>query len=117
LACWSAPLKARAASALLEEAVGLAGLALFMESGATGMVLAVVDGHDEMVVGYGKTAKGSGREPDGKSLVRLGSISKALAGELLSGLAAEGLLSLTAPLQRYAPQGRGHRHDLRRAAA
>jgi serine-type D-Ala-D-Ala carboxypeptidase/endopeptidase len=57
------------------------------------------------VVGHGETAKGSGREPDGKSLVRLGSISKVFAGELLGGLAAEGRLSLTAPLQRYAPQG------------
>jgi serine-type D-Ala-D-Ala carboxypeptidase/endopeptidase len=100
-----APAGAPAAGALLEEAVGLAGLALFMESGATGMVLAVVDGDDDVVVGHGETAKGSGREPDGKSLVRLGSISKVFAGELLGGLAAEGRLSLTAPLQRHAPPG------------
>jgi serine-type D-Ala-D-Ala carboxypeptidase/endopeptidase len=94
---------ARADSALLEEAVGLSGIAMFLESGATGMVLAVVHGDDHMVVGLGETAQGSGREPDGKSLVRLGSISKALAGELLGGLAAEGRLSLTDPLSRYAP--------------
>ena len=102
----AAPAGAQAADALLEEAVGLAGLATFMESGATGMVLAVVDGDQDIVVGYGETAKGSGREPDGTSLVRLGSISKTMAGELLASLAAEGRLSLTAPLQRYAPEGR-----------
>ena len=102
----AAPAGAQAANALLEEAVGLAGLATFMESGATGMVLAVVDGDQDIVVGYGETAKGSGREPDGTSLVRLGSISKTMAGELLASLAAEGRLSLTAPLQRYAPEGR-----------
>ena len=49
---------------------------MFMESGATGMVLAVVHGDQDIVVGYGETAKGNGREPDGTSLVRLGSISK-----------------------------------------
>jgi D-alanyl-D-alanine-carboxypeptidase/D-alanyl-D-alanine-endopeptidase len=111
IGCWllaallAVPGAARADSRMLEEAVGLSGIAMFLGSGATGMVLAVVHGDDNMVVGFGETAKGSGREPDGKSLLRLGSISKALAGELLGGLAAEGRLGLTDPLQRYAPEG------------
>src|SRR3954469_2055012 len=71
-----APTGAWAAGALLEQAVGLTGLDLFMESGATGMVLAGRGGGDDVVVGHGEPARGSGREPDGKSLVRLGSISK-----------------------------------------
>jgi serine-type D-Ala-D-Ala carboxypeptidase/endopeptidase len=99
----AAPAQSNADSALLEEAVGLSGLAMFMESGATGMVLAVVRGEDDLVVGFGETAKGSGTEPDGKSLLRLGSISKTLAGELLGGLAAEGRIGLTDPLQEHAP--------------
>ncbi|MGH6895336.1 MAG: D-alanyl-D-alanine-carboxypeptidase/endopeptidase AmpH [Geminicoccaceae bacterium] len=101
----AAPAPVRADSPLLEEAVGLSGLAMFMDSGATGMVLAVVRGDEDMVVGFGETAKGSGQEPDGKSLLRVGSISKAFAGELLGGLAAEGKVGLTDPLQRYAPDG------------
>jgi D-alanyl-D-alanine-carboxypeptidase/D-alanyl-D-alanine-endopeptidase len=101
----AAPGAAQADSALLEEAVGLSGLAMFMESGATGMLLAVVHGDDHTVVGYGETAEGSGQEPDGKSLLRLGSVSKAFAGGLLGGLAADGQLSLTDPLQRFAPEG------------
>ena len=101
----AAPGTTQAQSPLLEEAVGLSGLAMFMESGAVGMVLAVVQGEDEIVVGFGETAKGSGQEPDGKSLLRLGSNSKVFAGELLGGLAAEGQLSLTDPLQRFAPEG------------
>jgi D-alanyl-D-alanine-carboxypeptidase/D-alanyl-D-alanine-endopeptidase len=105
------PGPAEAESALLEEAVGLSGLAMFMESEATGMVLAVVQGDDQVVVGYGETAKGSGQEPDGKSLLRLGSISKVFAGELLGGLAADGQLRLTDPLQRFAPEG-AHVPDL-----
>ncbi len=101
----AAPSVVRADGALLEEAVGLSGLAMFLESGATGMVLAVVHGDQDIVVGFGETAKGNGREPDGKSLVRLGSISKALAGELLAGLTAEGRLRLTDRLLDHAPPG------------
>jgi serine-type D-Ala-D-Ala carboxypeptidase/endopeptidase len=78
---------------------------MFMESGPTGMVLAVIKGDNDLVVGFGETANGSGKEPDGKTLLRLGSISKAMAGELLGGLAAAGRLSLTEPLQSYAPAG------------
>jgi D-alanyl-D-alanine-carboxypeptidase/D-alanyl-D-alanine-endopeptidase len=99
------PGQSEASSALLEEAVGLSGLVLFMESGAPGMVLAVVHGDDHLVVGFGEMAERSGKVPDGKSLVRIGSISKALAGELLGRLAAEGKLSLTDPLQDHAPDG------------
>jgi D-alanyl-D-alanine-carboxypeptidase/D-alanyl-D-alanine-endopeptidase len=111
LVCWmltallAAPVAARTDSPLLEQAVGLSGLAMFMGSGATGMVLAVVQGDEDIVIGFGETSKGSGQEPDGKSLVRIGSISKVLAGELLGGLAAEGRLSLTDPLQEHAPTG------------
>ncbi|MGH6921430.1 MAG: D-alanyl-D-alanine-carboxypeptidase/endopeptidase AmpH [Geminicoccaceae bacterium] len=100
-----APGMAQAQSAMLEDAVGLASFVMFLESGATGMVLAVVHGDDQMVVGYGETAKDSGKQPDGKSLLRLGSGSKVFAGELLGGLAAEGVVSLTDPLQRFAPEG------------
>jgi D-alanyl-D-alanine-carboxypeptidase/D-alanyl-D-alanine-endopeptidase len=105
VALLAAPATARAQSAMLVEAVGLTSFVMFLESGATGMVVAVVDGEDQMVVGYGETAKDSGQQPDGKSLLRLGSGSKVFAGELLGGLAAEGQLALTDPLQRFAPEG------------
>jgi hypothetical protein len=39
----------QAQSAKLEEAAGLAGLAMFIESGAVGMILAVVDGDNQIV--------------------------------------------------------------------
>jgi serine-type D-Ala-D-Ala carboxypeptidase/endopeptidase len=99
------PATAQAQSAKLEEAAGLAGLAMFMDSGAVGMVLVVVDGDDQIVIGYGETAKDSGQAPDGKSLLRIGSNSKVFAGELLGGLAAEGVVGLTDHLQRFAPEG------------
>lgn len=87
---------------VLAEATGLAGLVMFMESGAPGMVLAVVRGDHSLVRGYGETEKGDGREPDGDSLFRLNSITKVFATDLLASLVADGKLRLTDPLQRYA---------------
>ena len=95
----------RAGGPMLEEAVGLPGLVMYLESGAVGMVLGAVQGEAEIVVGYGDTAAGSGKDPDGKSLVRLGSLSKAFVGEVLAGLVAEGRVALTAQLQEFAPPG------------
>lgn len=88
--------------ALLQESIGLTGPAMFLASGAPGMVLVVVSDQDVLIEGYGETAKGNGREPNGKSLLRLGSISKTFAGDLLAGMAAEGKLRLTDSLRMYA---------------
>jgi len=86
--------EARADTTLLREATGLMGVAMWLDSGAPGMVLVVVRGQETLVQGYGETTKGNGKEPDGRSLLRLGSISKVLATELLAGMAAAGQLRL-----------------------
>jgi D-alanyl-D-alanine-carboxypeptidase/D-alanyl-D-alanine-endopeptidase len=90
------------ADALLQEAIGLGGPAMWLESGAPGMVLAVVRGEDSIVAGYGETAKGSGREPDARSLLRLGSISKVFTTEVLASMVNDGTVRLADTLQRYA---------------
>jgi serine-type D-Ala-D-Ala carboxypeptidase/endopeptidase len=69
---------------LLQEAIGLAVPAMFLDCGAPAMVLVVVRGQDTVIQGYGETTKGNGHEPDGKSLLRLGSITKVFTGELLA---------------------------------
>ena len=66
------------------------------------MVLVVVRGDHTLVRGYGETEKGNRRAPDGASLIRLNSITKVFATEVLVNLAAEGRLALTDPLQRFA---------------
>ena len=81
----------------------LRGQSIFEQSALTGMVLVVVRNNEVMIQGYGETAPGAGRSPDSNSEFRLCSISKVFAGDLLTRLAAEGKLSLTDPLQRYAP--------------
>ena len=60
LAAWFGP-AARADTALLREATGLAGMAMWLDSGAPGMVLVVVRIGDTLVQGYGETTKGYGK--------------------------------------------------------
>jgi len=93
---------ARADTALLHEAAGLTEVAMWLDSGAPGMVLVVARGQETLVHVYGETTKGNGKEPDGRSLLRLGSISKVFTTELLAGMASLGALRLTDPLQQYA---------------
>src|SRR6516165_5115830 len=86
--------EARADTTLLREATGLMGVAMWLDSGAPGMVLVVVRGQETLVQGYGETTKGNGKEPDGRSLLRLGSVSKGFTTEVLAGMSAEGKLRL-----------------------
>src|SRR5262249_56973163 len=74
-------------------------------SGAPGLVLAVVRGEETIVLGYGETRPGSKVEPDGRSILRMGSIAKVMAGQVLASMAADGTLKLTDPLAQYAPPG------------
>jgi D-alanyl-D-alanine-carboxypeptidase/D-alanyl-D-alanine-endopeptidase len=80
-----------------------AGASIFQQSASTGMVLVVVRNHEAMTTSYGETSPGSGVKPDSTSLIRLCSISKVFAGELLTQLANEGKVKLTDPLQHFAP--------------
>ena len=86
---------ARADDPLLREAAELPGFVMFGETGAPGLVLVVVRGDDRLVLGYGETEKGNRQTPDGKSLVRLNSITKVFTTEVLASLVAEGKLRVT----------------------
>lgn len=96
----------KAADPALREIAALPTLGMFQGSGAPGMVVALVRGSESLVGGLGETAKGNGQEPTGRSVFRLGSISKVMTGELLAALTVEGKLRLSEPLQRFAPQGK-----------
>lgn len=86
---------------LLVAAADVAGFVAFAESGAPGMILVVVRGDATLVRGYGETEKGNKHVPDGNSLLRLNSITKVFATEVLASLAADRKLALTDPLQRF----------------
>jgi D-alanyl-D-alanine-carboxypeptidase/D-alanyl-D-alanine-endopeptidase len=84
---------------------GPLGADLFTRSGSTGMVLVVVRGKQVFFQGYGETALGSGKLPDEKSILRLCSLSKIFATDLLIKLVHDGTLHLDDPLQLFAPHG------------
>jgi len=67
------------------------------------MVLVIVRNREVLIKGFGETSPGSARTPDSHSEIRLCSISKVFTADLLLKLAAEGKVTPTDPLQRYAP--------------
>lgn len=89
----------------LEQTITSASTSMFAKSGAPGMVIAIVRGDTLIIQGYGETQKGNGQQPSPHSLLRLGSISKVLATDLMVKLADAGKLHLSDPLQKYAPLG------------
>ncbi len=81
------------------------GAELFERSVSTGMVLVLVRGDEVFFRGYGETAPGSGQVPTPESLLRLCSLSKIFATDLLVKLALAHIVRLDDSLQRFAPLG------------
>jgi D-alanyl-D-alanine-carboxypeptidase/D-alanyl-D-alanine-endopeptidase len=77
---------------------------LFRRSGSTGMVVVVVRGNERWMQSYGQTHPGSHQKPTADSLVRLCSLSKIMTTDLLVKLVADGRVSLSDPLQKFAPR-------------
>lgn len=75
--------------------------AVFAASRAEGMVLAVVDAHGTQVLGRGRQAPDRIAPPDGDSLLRINSLSKVMAAELLAGDVQAARLALDTPLADY----------------
>jgi D-alanyl-D-alanine-carboxypeptidase/D-alanyl-D-alanine-endopeptidase len=101
LIAWAARMDAQQPRPLAD--ADLRGATIFEQSAATGMVLVVVRNQEVTMKSYGETFPGSGVRPDANSLIRLCSISKVFAGELLIELTNEGKVWLTDPLQQFAP--------------
>ncbi|MGH8816934.1 MAG: D-alanyl-D-alanine-carboxypeptidase/endopeptidase AmpH, partial [Achromobacter pestifer] len=75
-ACVLGASQARATDLALQDSVSMAGMQLFLNGGAPGLLIAVVRGDDVVIQGYGETAPGNGIEPDKHSVFRIGSVSK-----------------------------------------
>ncbi len=76
---------------------------LFHRSGSTGMVGVVVRENETWMQSYGQTYPGSHQKPNADSLIRLCSLSKIMTTDLLVKLIADGHVSLSDPLQKFAP--------------
>ena len=91
--------RAVAADPLLEETVDFTGTILFLTAKVPGLVIAVVRNDEVVVKGFGETAKGSSKEPDGDTIFRIGSITKAFTGAALASMVADGKVAFTDKLQ------------------
>lgn len=96
--CLSATNTASAEDLLLKDMVSFQGQIAFLQMRVPGMVLAVVRNGESIVVGYGERAD-HGSEPDGNTMIRVGSLSKVFAGQILASLVADGTVKLSDRLQ------------------
>ena len=98
---------AQAASALFPQ-LNTAGPFLedvFHRSGAEGMVVVIVRGNEKWMESYGQTYPGSHQKPTGDSLLRLCSLTKIMTTDVLVKMVSDGHVSLSDPLQKFAPRG------------
>jgi D-alanyl-D-alanine-carboxypeptidase/D-alanyl-D-alanine-endopeptidase len=79
------------------------GQHLFVRSGSTGMVLVVVRDKETAIQTFGETAPNSHQRPTPDSFLRLCSLTKIFATDLLVKLDQSKLLRLDTPLQTLAP--------------
>jgi serine-type D-Ala-D-Ala carboxypeptidase/endopeptidase len=89
---------------VLKEATSNMGW-LVIKAGAPGLVLGVVRGGESIVLGFGETRRGSKVEPNGHSILRLGSVAKVMAGQVLASMVTDGIVKLADPLAKFAPPG------------
>lgn len=96
--CLSTTITASAEDAFLKDMVTFQGQIAFLQMRVPGMVLGVVRNGESIVVGYGERADHAS-EPDGDTMIRVGSISKVFAGQVLASLVADGTVKLSDRLQ------------------
>jgi D-alanyl-D-alanine-carboxypeptidase/D-alanyl-D-alanine-endopeptidase len=101
----AATLPALAEDKLLHEAIELPAVVLFLDSGVPGLVMGVIRNGETAVVGFGETADGSGKAPDGDTMMRIGSITKVFTGAALASLVADGVVKFSDPLQQHLDWG------------
>jgi D-alanyl-D-alanine-carboxypeptidase/D-alanyl-D-alanine-endopeptidase len=90
---------ARAEDKLLVDAVELTGAVIYLGAKPPAFVIGVIRNGETVVRGYGEIAAGSGKEPDGDTLMRIGSITKVFCGATLASMVADGTVNFGDPLQ------------------
>ena len=90
---------ARAEDKLLTEAVQFQSAILYFSTKVPGLAFGAVKNGETAFAGYGEIADGSGKAPDRDTMFRIGSVSKAFCGGVLSSLVIDGKLKLTDRLQ------------------
>ena len=91
--------QARAEDKLLADTVELTGAVIYLGVKPSAFVIGVIRNGETVVSGYGEIVKGSGKEPDGDTLMRIGSITKVFCGATLASMVADGTVNFGDPLQ------------------
>lgn len=89
------------ADPLLDEVVAFNAALVELQTAAPGVILGAVKDGELSVVGFGETRRGNGIEPDGDTVLRIGSITKVFTGEMLAHAVARGEAAFTDPATRY----------------
>lgn len=91
--------RASARDKLLDQTVDFTGTVLFLQTHVPALVIGAVRNGQTAVFGFGETSDGSGKPPDGHTILRIGSITKAFTGQVLAGMVADGTVKFTDLLQ------------------
>ena len=91
--------RAHAEDALLAEMVDFAGTFIYLGVKPPALVIGAIRNGETVVRGYGEISIGSGRAPDGDTMMRIGSITKAFTGAALASMVADGKVQFTDKLQ------------------
>lgn len=103
------------ADALLDEIVGFTGQVFILDTKVPAVVIGAVRDGEISVAGFGERAGPGSPAPDGDTVMRLGSITKAFTGDVLAHLVANGTVGLSDPLTKWQPDlGPGVNGDLDR---
>ncbi len=96
------PAVAAADDQLLKEVVEFTGAVTFVAHKVPALVIGAVRNGEQAVFGFGKTSANAGAAaPDGRTIFRIGSVTKAFAGEVLASMAVGGTVALTDPLEKH----------------
>jgi D-alanyl-D-alanine-carboxypeptidase/D-alanyl-D-alanine-endopeptidase len=91
--------KAAAEDKLRAESVDFTGTFIFLGAKVPSLVIGATRNGETVVRGFGEMSDGSGKAPDGDTLMRIGSITKVFCGATLASLTADGTVNLTDKLQ------------------
>jgi D-alanyl-D-alanine-carboxypeptidase/D-alanyl-D-alanine-endopeptidase len=69
--------------------VEFTGEITFLEHKVPGLVIGAVRNGERAIAGFGTTSTGSSAVPDGKTIFRIGSVTKAFTGAVLASTAVE----------------------------
>jgi serine-type D-Ala-D-Ala carboxypeptidase/endopeptidase len=86
---------------LLKETVEFTGAVTFLAHKVPGLVIGAVRNGERAISGFGTVSARSTAVPDGKTVLRIGSVTKAFTGAVLASAAAQGTVALTDPLEKH----------------